>query len=111
MGAIVDGAVEDENGYEDDALLTLSDLCKLFPLPSAPNMSRETTTTYGAMSPLWFGRGDEHVAQRAETVAQHGRDHTGNFTQVQAAARRKTLLLLWWIDGGMEVVKHNTLAR
>ena len=31
------------------------------------------------------------------SVTQHGRDHTGSFTQVRAAARRKTLLLLWWI--------------
>ena len=33
------------------------------------------------------------------------------FTQVRAAARRKTLLLLWWIDGGMSVAMHGTLAR
>ena len=26
------------------------------------------------------------------------------FTQVQAAVRRKTLLLLWWIDGGKMVL-------
>ena len=25
--------------------------------------------------------------------------------------RRKTLLLLWWIDGGMSVVMRSTLAR
>ena len=58
----------------------------------------ETTATYGAISPLWFGMGDEHIAQRVKNVAQHDRDHTGSFTQVRAAARRKTLLLLWWID-------------
>ena len=63
-------------------------------------MSWETTATYGAICPLWFGRGDEPIAQIAESVAQHGKDHTGDFTQVRAAARRKTLLLLWWIDGG-----------
>ena len=33
------------------------------------------------------------------------------FTQVRAAARRKTLLLLWWIDGENVVVEHSTLAR
>ena len=30
---------------------------------------------------------------------------------MRAAVRRKTLLLLWWIDGGMEVVVRGTLAR
>ena len=33
------------------------------------------------------------------------------FTQVRATMRRKTLLLLWWIDGGKVVVVHSTLAR
>jgi hypothetical protein len=73
-------------------------------------VSWETTATYGAISPLWFGRGDEHIAQRAENVAQHDRDHTGNYTQVRATARRKTLLLLWWIDGGLWW-KRSALAR
>ena len=41
----------------------------------------------------------------------HDRDHTGSFTQVRAAARHKTLLLLWWIDGGNVVVERSTLAR
>ena len=34
-----------------------------------------------------------------------------NFTQLRAAARRKTLILLWWIDGGKVVVERSTLAR
>jgi hypothetical protein len=46
-----------------------------------------------------------------KNVGQHGRDHTGNFTQVRDAARHKTLLLLWWIDGGKMVVQRSTLAR
>ena len=45
-------------------------------------------------------QGEEHIAQRAEGVEQQDIDHTGRFTQVRAAARHKTLLLLWWIDGG-----------
>ena len=45
------------------------------------------------------------------SVGQHNRDHTGSFTQVRAAVRRKTLLLLWWIDGGKVVVERSTLAR
>ena len=44
-------------------------------------------------------------------VRQHDRDHTGSFTQVRATMRRKTLLLLWWIDGGNVVAEHSTLAR
>ena len=32
------------------------------------------------------------------------------FTQVRAAVRRKTLLLLWWIDGGKNGGEHNTLS-
>ena len=43
-----------------------------------------------------------HKEQRS--VGQHGRNHMGNFTQVRAAMRRKTLLLLCWIDGGKMVV-------
>ena len=54
--------------------------------------------TYGAIGPLWFGKGEGRIAQRAETVEQCGSDDMGSFTQVRAAARRKTLLLLWWID-------------
>ena len=39
-----------------------------------------------------------------KNVGQHGRNHTGDFTQVRAAASCKTLLLLWWIHGGKVVV-------
>ena len=41
--------------------------------------------------------GTLHKERRS--VVQHDRDHRGSFTQVRAAARRKTLLLLWLIDG------------
>ena len=37
-------------------------------------------------------------------VRQHDRDHTGSFTQVRVAVRRKTLLLHWWTDDGKMVV-------
>ena len=33
------------------------------------------------------------------------------FTQVRAASRHKTLLLLWWIDGGKLLVVRSTLAQ
>ena len=45
------------------------------------------------------------------SMGQSGRDHTSNFSQVQATARRETLLLLWWIDGKRVVVEHRTLAQ
>ena len=32
------------------------------------------------------------------------------FTQVRAVVRRKTLLLLWWIDGGKVMMERSTLA-
>ena len=50
--AMDDGAVDEENDDEDDALRTLSGLSKRFPLPGAPKMSWETMTTYGTKSPL-----------------------------------------------------------
>ena len=43
------------------------------------------------------------------SVGQHDRDHAVNFTEVWAAARRKTLLLLWWIDGGKVLVVRSTV--
>ena len=73
-------------------------------LPSAPKLSSETTATYGAMSPFLVRRGDGTLHKERRSVRQHGRDHTGNFTQVRAVVRRKTLLLLWCIDGGKMVV-------
>ena len=42
-------------------------------------LSWDNTTTYGAIDPLWFGRGEEHIAQRAEGVEQHDSDHMGRF--------------------------------
>ena len=48
-----------------------------------------------------------HKEQRS--MRQHDRDHTGSFTQVRAAVRRKTLLLLWWIDVEIKVVNATCL--
>ena len=42
----------------------------------SPYLSQETTATYGAISPLWFGKGEGHIAQRAETMEQHDRGDT-----------------------------------
>ena len=72
----------------------------MIPILGTPKMSRETTATYGAMSPFWFGGGMGTLHKERRSVTQRARDRTGNFTQVPAAVRRKTLLLLWWIDGG-----------
>ena len=76
-----------------------------------PKMSWETMATYGTRRSLAGSAGGRRVAQRAENVRQRGSDHTCNFTQVRAAVRRKTLLPLWWIDGGKGGGEHSTLAR
>jgi hypothetical protein len=52
----------------------------------------------GPEGPLLVRQGDVALHKEQTSVGQHSRDHTGNFTQVWAAARRKTLLLLWWIE-------------
>ena len=70
-----------------------------------------SAATYGTEWPLVGSAGGRRVAQRADKcgAARHG-SHK-QFTQVRAAVRRKTLLLLWWIDGGRVVVERSTLAR
>ena len=55
--------------------------------------------------------GDDTLHKEQKSMGQHGREHTGSFTQVRAAVRHKTLLLLWWVDGERMVVEHSTLAR
>ena len=35
--------------------------------------------TYGATGPLWFGKGEDHVAKRAEAMKQHNDGDTGCF--------------------------------
>ena len=72
---------------------------------------RISAATYGTGRPLAGSTGGRRVAQRADQrTTAHQRAHK-KFTQVRAAARRKTLLLLWWIDGGMSVVVRSTLSR
>ena len=65
----------------------------------------------GPGGPLLVRQGGVALHKEQTSVGQHGKNHTGNFTQVRAAARRKTLLLLWWIDGGKMVAERSTLAR
>ena len=48
-------------------------------------LSWENMIIYGAISPLWFDKGEERVAQRAEGTEQRGSDDAGSFTQVRAA--------------------------
>ena len=67
--------------------------------------------TYGTRRPLAGSAGGRRVAQRVDQrTAARQRAHK-QFTQVRATVRRKTLLLLWWIDGGKVVVVCSTLAR
>ena len=70
-----------------------------------------SAATYGTGWSLACLAGGLLDAQRADQrMAARQRAHK-QFTQVRAAARRKTLLLLWWIDSGMNVVVCSTLAR
>ena len=65
----------------------------------------------GPGGPLLVWRGDNTLHKEKTGVRPRGRDHTGNFSQVRAAVRHKTLLLLWWIDGGKVVGEHSRLSR
>ena len=56
-------------------------------------------------------QGGNTLHKEQTSVGQHDRDHTCYFTQVRAAVRRQTLLLLWWIDGGKVVAERSTFAR
>nr|XP_045083787.1 uncharacterized protein LOC120962986 [Aegilops tauschii subsp. strangulata] len=62
----------------------------------------------GPGGPLLVRQGD--VMLHKEQISARQRAHK-QFTQVRATARHKTLLLLWWIDGRMNVVVRGTLAR
>lgn len=65
----------------------------------------------GPEGPLLVRQGGRRVAQRADERGAARQGSHEQFTQVQAAVRRKTLLLLWWIDGErVVVVEHSTLA-
>ena len=74
-------------------------------------VSWETMATYGTKCSLLVRQGDVTLHKEQKDVVQHGGDHTSNFTQVRAAVRRKTLLLLWWIDDVKMVAKRSTLAQ
>ena len=65
----------------------------------------------GPGGPLLVRQGGNALHKEQTSVGQDGKDHAHNFTQVRAAVRCKTLLLLWWIDGGRVVAERSTLAR
>ena len=71
---------------------------------------RLSAATYGTGWPLVGSAGGRRVAQRADQRTTVWQRAHKRFTQVRAAARHKTLLLLWWIDGGMNGVVCNTLC-
>ena len=60
-------------------LFTASGFCKRLLLPGAPKMLWVDTITYGAIGPLWLGKGEDHVGQRAEAMKQHDSGDTGGF--------------------------------
>ena len=97
---MVDGAIEDEDGDEDDALHMPSGSRKRSPYLARQRCRGKPRPPMGPGGPLLVRQGGVALHKEQTSVGQHGRDHTRNFTQVRAAVRRKTLLLLWWIDGG-----------
>ena len=108
---MVGGVVEDEDGDEVDPLHTPSGSRKRAPYLACQRCHGKPRPLMGLEGPLLVQRGDVALHKEQTGVGQHGRDHTSNFTQVRAPLRRKTLLLLWWIDGGRVVVERGTLAR
>ena len=108
---MVDGAVEDEDGDEDDALRTPSGLRKRAPYLARLRCRGKPRPPMGPEGPLLVRQGDNALHKEQTSMGQHGRDQTGNFTEVRATVRRKSLLLLWWIDGGRVVVERSTLAQ
>ena len=60
----------------------------------------------GPRAPFWFGGGMARCTKSRGAWNSMAEITHAVFTQVRAAMRRKTLLLLWWIDG-----ERNTLAR
>ena len=99
---MVDGIIEEEDGDEDDALRMLSGLRKRSPYLTCQRCRGISATTYGTGWPLAGSARGRRVAQRAEQRAAARQRAHKQFTQVRADARHKTLLLLWWIDGGNE---------
>ena len=65
----------------------------------------------GPGHPLLVRQGDVALHKEQKNMRQRGSDHTGSFNQVRATVRRKTLLLLCWIDGGRMVAERSTVSR
>ena len=104
LGAMFDGAAEDEDGDEDDALLTLSGSRKRSPYLVHQRCHGKPRPPMGPRAPCLFSRGDVVLHKEQRNVVKRDSNLTGSFTQVRAVVRRKTLLLLWWIDGGKMVM-------
>ena len=98
LGAMVDGVVEDEDGDEDDTLRMLLGSRKGSPYLACQRCRGMSAATYGTRRPLAGSAGGRRVAQRSDQWAAARQRAHQQFTQVRAAVRRKTLLLLWWID-------------
>ena len=98
---MVDGTVEGEDGDEDDTLHTPSGSRKRSPYLARQSCRGKPRPPMGPGCPLLVRQGYVVLHKEQTSMGQHNRYYTGNFTQVGAAVRRKTLLLHWWIDGGL----------
>jgi len=77
LGAMVDGAAEDEDRDEDDALSTLSRSCKRFAYLACQRCrGGNRDHLWDQRAPCWFGRGDVALHKEQRSVGQRGRDHT-----------------------------------
>jgi len=63
-------------------------------------LSWRNTITYGAIGPLWFSKGEDHVAQRAEAMKQHGSGDTSGFYPGSGrwSAQNPTYDLVDWME-------------
>ena len=75
---MVDGAVEDEDSDEDDALRTLSGSRKRVPYLACQRCHGISMATYGTRRPLAGSAGDVALHKEQTSARQHGREHTSN---------------------------------
>ena len=78
LGAMVDGAVEDKDGDEDDVRCTLSGSRKRSPYLACQRCRGISAATYGTRRPLAGSAGDDTLHKEQTSARQHDREHTSN---------------------------------
>ena len=80
MGAMVDGAVEGEDGDGDGALHTLSGSRKRTPYLVHQKCRGKPWPPKGPRAPWWFSREDVALHKEQKNMGQRDNDHTSDFT-------------------------------